>query len=241
MIHTRYNAFKFTRGFTLVEILIATTLFSLVLTMIFSALYTGSRSWHAGEVQVETNDQYRIGLGFIRKYLSQATPISQIDGRERRLLFKGESHELHFISELPAYSGGSSHHLLSLVVEEKDDVASLMLFYQPMRPDIEINANLLESDVESIALLSDIDGFEISYFGREQLDTGPDWFDRWDNDELMPEMISILLTTTNQKQLIPELLIPLHVTNVRGMNQFVMNKDNTDQQPSSRTDDDREI
>ena len=66
-------------GFTLVEILIAMTLFSFTLVLIFSALYSTSRTWQISNRQIDTNDEQRLELAFILKQISKAIPLHLID------------------------------------------------------------------------------------------------------------------------------------------------------------------
>ena len=89
-------------GFTLLEVLVALTLFSFILIMLYGSLYSTGRSWQASEVQAQGNDDKRLILSFIRRQIEQVAPVLQVDEKENRLLFKGDQAALQFVSNLPA-------------------------------------------------------------------------------------------------------------------------------------------
>ena len=212
-----------TKGFTLVEVLIAATLFSFTLTMIFGALHTTSRSWRSGEAQSEINEDYRLGMGFLRKYINQALPITLVDGRENRLLFKGDNETIHFISTLPAHRGGSGLHLLSVVLADGESGKDLIVKYQTVSPEIKIDSNNETDRVESVTLIKGLEDMEINYFGTEEIGDKPYWNDQWQEIKRLPELVSIMLTPMDKNRFIPELLIPIRITEGRGMRHLVIN------------------
>jgi len=215
------------QGFTLVELLVALTLFSLILVMIFSALHATSRSWQIGEKKITANDEQRLELAFIRKHLSQAIPLIRIDGRENRILFKGESEAVHFISRLPAHRGGGGLYLVSLVVSELDFGKGLSFKYQPVGPDIDA-FDLLDSDkIKTVELIAGIETIEFSYFGRETLDDDPHWHGRCDIKDRLPELITLQITDTESGRYWPELIIPIRTQHVKGQLQLTIHAPKT--------------
>mgnify|MGYP000517628363 CR=1 FL=1 len=64
-----------TRGFTLLEMLIALTLMGLLFTALFSAFYTLSRSWDAADSRISQTEDRRLIAEFLRRQLSQAMVV----------------------------------------------------------------------------------------------------------------------------------------------------------------------
>ncbi len=219
--------FQRTLGFTLVEILIALTLFSFILVLIFSTLHSTSRSWQTGEKKIAANDEQRLELAFIRKHISQAIPLTRIDGKDNRILFKGESEAVHFISRLPAHRGGGGLYLVSLVVSEQDLRKGFSLMYQPVGPDIDA-FDLLDSDkIKTVELIADIEAIEFSYFGRETIEDDPRWHEQWDIKDRLPELITVEITETESGRYWPELFIPMRTQNVKGQPQLTIHAPKT--------------
>ena len=59
------------RGFTLLEVLVALTLFSLIAMMAYSGLRTGGRTWDANQDRILISEDIRIVQGFLRRYLGE--------------------------------------------------------------------------------------------------------------------------------------------------------------------------
>lgn len=63
-------------GFTLAELLVATTLAAIVMASVYTAFSTTIRLWRIGEVNIETFQDGRIALGIMRRDLYRMVPHS---------------------------------------------------------------------------------------------------------------------------------------------------------------------
>ena len=172
-------------GFTLLEVLVALLLFSLVLMMLYGALYSSGRSWRVSEVQARENDDKRLILAFIRRQVGEAMPLVQADEREARMMFHGEDSSLQFVSRLPAHHAGSGVYFLKF--EMRDD--ELMLKYLPLARDKDLFAEDVFVDAAEIILLKNVETIDLDYFGRDTSDAEPAWSDNWDNKARLPELM----------------------------------------------------
>ncbi len=213
---------RMARGFTLVEVMVAVTLFSLVMVMIFNGLHSSSLSWRAGERQIAQNDTQRLELAFLRKLLSQAVPLILIDGDENPLLFKGEEDTVYFVSKLPSHRGGGGLYLLSLHVSQQDDRHTLTMTYQPATPAIDLSDHLDSEHASSLDLIENIETLTLSYYGDKDDIDEADWHDDWDSNVRLPELISIQIETSQARRFWPELVIPIHNQAIKGQPQFSM-------------------
>lgn len=212
------------RGFTLVEILIALTIFGMVLVMIFSGLRSAGRTWVKSEAQIEANDTSRMDLGFVRKQLGEVIPLVLIDKRDNPVLFKGEHDAVHFISNLPGHRGGGGLYLLSFHTVWNDNNKELVLSYQPVTADIDPE-NMKESGkVKNVTILDDIKLIEFSYFGSKGQTTNPSWSDEWQVKTKLPELIRVHIESTSDGRFIPDITARLHVSSIRGQPQLILYK-----------------
>ena len=209
-------------GFTLIEILIALTLFSVTLILIFSGLNTTSRSWLASERQIEKNEIQRLVIAFVKRQLGQTVPLIQLDGKKNNLLFKGTQHSLQFVSALPAHRGGGGLYLLNLEVD-----MGLNLQYQMMSSDVGITSAFSGDNIHSQSLIPNIDTITFSYFGSEQQDEIPSWHKQWENKNRLPDIISMRLTSTDLTTYWPEIRVPVRTQTSRGQAQLTINNKKT--------------
>jgi general secretion pathway protein J len=209
-------------GFTLIEVIIAMTILSLILVLLFSTLYTANRSWQTTERKITHNDELRLVGYFIQRQLSQTIPLMWIDKEEQRLIFEGKDNELRFTSTLPAHRGGGGIQLITLKVNQTEDVRHLDLYYRQADPDVSPFEGNNES--EQVTLLENISHIELSYFGRDKLEDKPTWRKEWQNDELLPGLISLKIYASDKNQNWPEIKIPLHSNYIRGQPQFILRK-----------------
>ena len=210
------------KGFTLIEVIIAMTLLSLILVLLFSTIFTTNKNWQSTERKISQNDELRLVGHFIQRQISQNVPLMWVDNKEQKLIFEGKSNSLSFTSNLPAHRGGGGVQILTLKVNQTDDTNHLDLYYRHASPD----SSPFETydDAEQVTLLENIKDIELSYFGREKLDEVPVWRDEWQSKELLPSLISLKIHTVDENLDWPEMKIPLHSNHIRGQPQFILRK-----------------
>ena len=210
-------------GFTLIEILIALTLFSLILVMVFSTLHSSNKSWQASDKQSELNDERRLVFNFIRKQLSETIPLILVDGKKNNVIFKGEPEEVYFVSRLPSHRGGGGLHLLSLTVSEQEDDSSLILEYQPITANMELYEDSPEANIKTVSLVNNINSIEYAYFGKKKDDKESSWHDEWQDEERLPKILRMQISSNNEA-FWPELFITIRSQVERGQPQLSLHK-----------------
>lgn len=209
-------------GFTLVEILVALTLFSLVLVMVFNGLYSAGLSWQKGEDQSDINDTQRLELAFLRRQLSEAVPLIRIDGIENPVLFKGGRDFIRFVSGLPAHRGGGGLDVLNVQIEQHGSEKDLVLAYRPVMVETDFFDDGAQEDWDRQVLLTDIDRVEFDYYGNRNIKDAPAWYDNWESTDRLPEAVRIQITSSNPRQYWPEMVIPVYTQVIKGQPQFTM-------------------
>lgn len=223
-MNRHYRSYPRMPGFTLVEILVALTLFSLVLAMIFSGLHSSAKSWEKGEAQISKNDTRRLDLGFVRKQLTQAIPLLLIDGKDNPVLFKGGHDAIQFISDLPGHRGGGGLYVLSLYLTPNDHGKDLTLSYRPVTTDIDLDKPENNDAEKSVTIMKDIDVLEFSYYGSKDEKIPPIWSDEWRVKKKLPELVRMHIEPVRADNYIPDMVVNLHTGNVRGQPQLILYK-----------------
>lgn len=175
------------RGFTLMELLIALTLFAVLMTALVGGLGFGARVWEKSDDRLEARSQLDIVHGFLRQRLEEALPASEVDEAARRQpLFSGEPERLRLASFMPD-SLGEGIFLLELSLRRRpgdEETSDLILRWRPWP---EASAQ----DVGERVILDDVDGLDIAYFGADEGQATATWRDRWQERPLLPALIRI--------------------------------------------------
>ena len=116
------------QGFTLMEVLIALVLLSILMLVLTSALRTMGQTEERLEQRIEAADDLRLAMHFLRDALSRASArqVPRLQG-ERSALFEAASDSVAWVGVMPARYGVGGRHYLRLAVEQ----GRLVLRYAP--------------------------------------------------------------------------------------------------------------
>lgn len=195
-------------GFTLIEMLIAFTLLSITLMMVFAGLRIGVKAWKTGEARIGDVNQNAVFYQFVRhnfalikampKYIDKPSSDEDI---KRPLVFAGFKNALTYVAPLPqsALKGGLQ---IFELYRDKLDPSRIMLRATPYYPEP-------PSVDESVELINGVDQFEISYFGVPVEGDAPQWFDEWAEVNRLPLLIRMRIGLMNGQQW-PEIVVRLN-------------------------------
>ncbi|MEE9614872.1 MAG: type II secretion system protein [Thermodesulfobacteriota bacterium] len=168
-------------GFTLLELIVAMLILSLVALLAVQGLRLGHRAWEKGEAKASHHHRVRIALDTVFRQISSAYPLSVKDSEGKdSLLFKVEGEELRFVTTRPVGrgQGGGGGGLFFVVYALKEDIDSGELSLVAYQRPVYMIEDFKEFDVYSfteeeraeereITLIAGVTGVEWRYSWKE--------------------------------------------------------------------------
>lgn len=205
------------RGFTLIEVLLATVLLAAGLAIAFSTLTAATHTATRGEALAQRSERMRAVEGFLRKRLVAARPVA-FGSDEASLmpqLFIGESDRMRFVADLPDYLGRGGPYLHDLRIEDDGEGVRIALALNLVLAG-ETIADPAARPPESL-----VDELESARFRYRGLDAESgelgDWQDSWETAEQLPLLVEVTLTGLDGREWPPLVVaLPLAANTARG-------------------------
>jgi general secretion pathway protein J len=180
-----------TAGFTLVELLVAIAVLSLLSTLLFGGLRFGTRAWERAEAHAGQAGEVQLAQAFLRQRFSQAAPLPRRDGdRVTTVLFDGSSTALRLVTVMPVHLETGGYANLELGFERH--TGRLMLRWRPF--DFSAGASPAQADEVRI-LLDRVDEASFAYFGPVSDDgnSASEWQPEWRDRARLPALLRLRL------------------------------------------------
>lgn len=197
------------RGFTLIEVLLATVLLAAGLSLAFATLVAATKTANRGEAIADHSERVRAVEGFLRTRISatRAVPFAFDSATSLPQRFLGEPDRMRFVSDLPDYLGRGGPYLHDLAVEADGDDTRITLALAQVLAGEQIE----EREPRPPELL--VDGLKSARFRYRAL--GDDnalgeWSDRWEKAEQLPLLVEVTLTDADGKEW-PPLVVALRL------------------------------
>ena len=192
-------------GFTLLEIMVALLVLSMIVTSAFGTLRLGQRSWQAGVTKAAATEDQRTVKELLRRQFNQILPLSRpLDGKER-LAFEGDARQVRFIAPAPRQHGAGG--LLEFTLNGQR-YSGLTLSYRLLDPAAEGWGP--ESEAQQITLVDGLRKATLRYYGATVKDQPPRWHRQWRDDaEEFPQLVQLQLTSRDDAPPWPDLYLTL--------------------------------
>lgn len=178
------------RGFTLIEVLLATAVLAAGLALAFATLRAATVSAQRAEDIAQRSERMRAVEGFLRRRLSSALPITFAKDSEtgRSLRFVGEPDRIRFVADLPNYLGRGGPSLHDIGVQAVDGQSRLVVSFSTVLAGMVI-AEAAPRPPEP--LVRDLLELRIRYRGLDPQNAIGEWSDRWEAVDTLPLQVSI--------------------------------------------------
>jgi general secretion pathway protein J len=174
-------------GFTLVELLVAVTLLSLLSVALLIALRVGVSAERAGSARLEAEEDGALTQSFIRAQLGDARTALEADGTGRSLvIFDGAADRIAFVAPLPARVNLPGLHLIEIVAVRAALGAELVMRARPYRPP-----DILPADIPEKRLIPALGAAEFAYFGATSSKEPASWHREWREMGGLPMLVRL--------------------------------------------------
>jgi general secretion pathway protein J len=174
-------------GFTLVELLIALLLFSLLSVALFGSIRAGTAVWSRATSHADESDHGLHAQDLLRHLIENAYPLYLPDNANSgHVDFAGSESSLSFLSVAPMALGNGGRSRVNLAVERHGDGVDLLLESKP-------ELTIANDDVEKARkpLLTGASAVAFSYFGKTPADRSAVWRNDWANRAELPRLIRV--------------------------------------------------
>jgi general secretion pathway protein J len=176
------------RGFTLIEILVAVALMTLIATILVSSLHVGGHTWQRVTRATESTQDVAQAQAFLRQRLSSIYPFDRAtDAVSSKGFLTSDGGTLEFSGFAPESTGSG---ILRYQIVVDSDSATL-----EVRSRVDRNGLLdsQSSEWSREALLTHVAGIAVQFWQKTSDQPGQ-WVDRWADPQELPHLIRIEVT-----------------------------------------------
>ena len=183
------------RGFTLIEVLLATVLLAAGMALAFAIVRSTTAISARGEIIASQNEHMRAVEGFLRRRLASALPLKVNDEPPGGAVavFLGDARQMRFVADVPGYLGRGGPYLHALEVTGSGDAQQLRIGLTLLQAGRAVE----EDPPRAPELLADgLKQVRLRYRGIDPTTgkLGP-WQEQWQVPGRMPLLVSIDIVT----------------------------------------------
>jgi len=187
--HTHKSGLNRALGFTLVEMLLAMTLMSMLMALAYGGLRASTRATDRGQVILEESSRIRMAHQFVRKQLNQMIPLVFMasEDQEERSVFTGSSDKIRFVAPMPGYLGFGGPQVQELTFVNGEEGLALVISHALLQGFEE--EKLYER--APIVLLERIDQAQFQFLALDEEGELSTWSNVWEEPEKLPLAVSL--------------------------------------------------
>ena len=185
-------------GFTLVELLLAITLMSILLGLTYTGLRAATRSSQRGELLLAAGGELRASHQFIRRQLNQILPLPYAvteDAEEFRIVFEGDEKHIQYVAPMPGYLGAGGPQVQLIEIVNADDGELLIQFSHALLQGFE-ESRL--NDRDPVILLEGVSSAGFEFLTEDEEGELIGWTTSWDQQNTLPIAVRLDLEFTGE-------------------------------------------
>ena len=185
----RPNLTRRAGGFSLVELLLAITLLSMLLALAYGGLRASARATEKGQAILDDSNRIRMAHQFVRRQLTQLLPLAFDEGEaeDQRVIFQGDSRRIRYVAPMPGYLGYGGPQVQELEIVQGEEGLELVLSHALLQGFEE--EYLYQR--EPILLLDKIQQAEFQFLGLDENGEMTNWSASWDEESTLPAAVSL--------------------------------------------------
>jgi len=183
-------------GFTLLELMLAITIVSVLVVLVLGAFQVGQRSWAKGDAAVEDNQRLRVTIQRMLRQLGAATRTSSSGLNATVPAFEGDERVMRFMSGAALTPGGDRGLVLACYAV-REEPGGLALDFQE-RPLVALapDEDPFQMDASAVRLLDGLSAMRFAYFLPGEDGAWGSWRGSWpaDGETGLPVAVRITIT-----------------------------------------------
>lgn len=194
------NRPRHTAGFTLVELLLAITLMSILLALTYTGLRAATRAAERGEKILAAGGEIRAAHQFLHRQLNQMLPLPFYveDGRQQvRYVFEGDTNHIQFVAPMPGYLGSGGPQV-QLVEITHDNEGGVVQFSNALLQGFD-QQHLY--DRPAVILLQNVSSAGFEFLGRDEDGEITGWVASWDQQDILPVAVRLAVDFSEESTL----------------------------------------
>jgi general secretion pathway protein J len=208
-------------GFSLMEVLAALALLTIVLLGVYSGISTATRIVRSGSQAIQRMDEVRSAQAFLRSELAQAlvVPFGETDDGDP-IVFSGDAKTLRFVAPMPGYLSRVGPQLQTVsLVDDGRGTSRLEVALSLLPPDGSDPKPIGEPEV----LLRGIRHGAFAYRGMDDQNRPTDWQETWADGRRTPSLVRITLDVAGNV-VFPTLVTPIRIDPSASRNGFSLGR-----------------
>lgn len=183
-------------GFTLVELLLAVTLLSMLMALTYGGMQAATRATDRGQRILEESGRLRMAHQFVRRQINQAIPLgfSQEDAATAALdeppvmeVFRGSAASIRFVGPMPGYLGFGGPQVQELTIVSGENGLELLLTHALVQGFEDARLD----ERAPIMLIDQIESASFSFLVRDEEGEIAGWISEWEDPGLLPLAVAL--------------------------------------------------
>jgi general secretion pathway protein J len=192
------------RGFTLIEVIVAISLLGFGLALVFGTLRGASKATERAESVAQRDERLRAVQGLLRRQIGAAMPVAFVFDAESgsATFLRASDSKLEFVSTMPGYLARGGPYLQTLEFVRGEDGQQLRFQHQLLSAD-----GALDAEREPVALLEGIAEASFAMRGLDGRGRPGAWLPSWEASAQLPPLVRLQVRFVDASRRWPEFIV----------------------------------